>query len=106
MGLPNEITEEEIAAFLARPKFMDEDFNWREESPHSAILWTSGPLLDEQGLTISEHIVDLTYRRGKYKGECKYLFTIFKLVPKRTRLYQIEVVPPKQKSASSQGKAI
>src|SRR5690606_17327803 len=89
-----------------RPKFMDEDFKWREESPHSAILWTAAPLLDEQGVTIPEHMVDLTYRRGKYKDECKYLFTIFKLVPRRTRLYQIEVMPPNQKSASSGGKAI
>lgn len=106
MGLPNDLTEEEIAEFLAMPKFMDEDLNWRKESAHSAIAWTAAPLLTEQGATISGHMVDIEYRHSRYKDECKYTFTIFRLHPRRTRLYQIEVVPPDHKSYVANGKSV
>lgn len=106
MGLPNELTEEVIADFLALPKFMDEDLDWRRESAHAAVAWTAAPLKLETGETIAEHMVDLTYRRSRYKDECKFLFTIYRLVPRRTRLYQIEVVPPHQKSHGEGGKSL
>jgi hypothetical protein len=103
--VPEVITEEEIAKFLAKPKFMDEVLDWKKDSDRAAIMWAAAPLKNETGATISEHMVDLTYRRGRFKDECKYMFTIYRLVPQRTRLYQIEVVPPHQKSYMVGGKS-
>jgi hypothetical protein len=105
MGVANDLPEEEIAEFLARSKFVDEDLEWSREDPHSAVLWVATTLKDESGVTIPGYVMDISYRRGKYKHECKYLFTIFKREPKRTRLYQIEVVPWDKKSAVMNGKS-
>lgn len=103
VGLPSDLTQEEISSFLAKPKFVDDDLEWRAIGKGNVRLAVLH-LKDSEGKTIIEHTVELQHRTGRYQDECKYTFTIFRLVPRKTRLYQIEVAPKDHKSHAEAGK--
>jgi len=99
-----QLTDEEIQAVLAKPKFLANDLEWKSAPTNTAFFQATSPLADDNGVTIPGLSVDLQYRRGMLMDECKYKFTIFLFRGRRHRLYQIEVVPPDQPSHTENGK--
>ena len=97
------LSEEEIAAILARPKFWAGDLAWAERPNNSNLLLATTPLLDDTGATIPGLTAELRFRRGVVSDRCKYQFSIFSFRGNRERVYQIEIVPPDQKCHRQDG---
>lgn len=95
VSAPDLLTEEEIAAILAQPKFIAADLDWNERPNNSNFLAATANILDENGATIPGLTMELAYRRGRIAEDCKYDFSIFSLRGNRKRrVYQINVVAP------------
>lgn len=95
MPAPNSsITEDEIQAIISLEKFLLGDLLWKETPSGSAFSQASFNIFNLKEETIPGLTVELSYREGVIKSECKYMFTLFALrPPKKTRIYQLEVVP-------------
>lgn len=101
--LVSPIPEVEINLIMARTKIWASDLEWSERPNNSRLLQSVATLLDDDGATIPGVTVELRYRHGTVADECKYLFTLFLFRGNRERIYQLEVVPPHQRSHRHEG---
>lgn len=94
------LSDEDVQAIIALPKFWHGDLDWKEDPPGSDTLFAKGNLTDADGATIPGLTVELTYlRRGDFEFECNDRFTVFKLVTtKKQRAFQVEVCPADEQS--------
>ena len=90
---PLAIPLNDALAIIALPKTIVGDMVWQQESIDSELFTASFYLFDRSGATIPALSVELMYRRGAIKGECKATFTVFKFMPPKLRAYQLEVIP-------------
>lgn len=90
---PDAIPNQDALAIIGLPKTIVGDVTWLQTPPEGETFIAFFNLYDESGATIPTLSVELMYRRGTIKGECKSTFTIFKFAPPKTRAYQLEVIP-------------
>jgi hypothetical protein len=98
-----DISQTEARQIIAVEKYLSEDIEWTEEPQNSAFMTFSAPLSGSDGITIPGLTAELKFRVPVAVDDCKYTFTLFTFRPGgRKRAYQLEVVPPKQKSHQDQ----
>jgi hypothetical protein len=86
-----DITESEARALLANPLYCEDCPDWTPRQQLKGSLETTCGLLDKDGISV-RMLLELSFRRSAKTNNVRYLFSVFKRLPRGLeRVYQLDV---------------